>query len=207
MYHYTDGGLRNVWLVNGFETRQTPYGQAVAIHDQEGLSRAICQALVKQPRPLTRTEFRYLRTAGLMVSQAALAATLGVDAQTVARWEKSARIPKMADAMMRLIYLEHASGNVRLTSAFEMLRTIERASSRAVPQRVVVEAVDEHWQPRVENDMPQTDGSPTHRNARQHAARELAALGSAIKDMKTVPRRRPTKRCRDRSAEHNAVAL
>jgi len=207
MYHYTDGGLRNVWLANGYEVRQTPYGQAVTIHDQEGLSRAICQALVKQPKPLTRAEFRYVRTAGLTLSQAALAAMLGVDAQTVARWEKSARIPKMADAMLRLAYLEHASGNVRLSSAFEMLRAIERANGRTVPQHVVVEAVDEHWQSRVESDMPQTDGSPTHRNARQHAARELAALGSAIKDMKPVPRRRPTKRYRDRSAEHSTAVL
>jgi len=97
------------------------------------------------------------------------------------------------------------SGNVRLSSAFEMLRAIERASSRAVPQRVVVEAVDEHWQPRVENDMPQTDGSPTTRNAHQHAALELAAMGSAVKDMKTVLRRRPAKP--NRSAEHHTAAL
>lgn len=30
MFHYTDGGLRNVWLVNGYEIKETPYGQAVA---------------------------------------------------------------------------------------------------------------------------------------------------------------------------------
>jgi|GEM_PF-719547 len=204
MYHYTDGGLRNVWLANGYETRQTPYGQAVAIHDQEGLSRAICQALIKQPKPLTRAEFRYLRASGLMLSQAALAAMLGVDAQTVARWEKSARIPKMADAMMRLMYLEHASGNVRLGSAFEMLRAIERASSstgsRLAAPRVVVEAVGEHWQPRVETG-ESPDNTQTSHHARQYAARQLAAMGGGVPDMQPAPRKRNP----NRSAEHHAA--
>ena len=31
MYHYTDGGLRNVWLVNGYEVRQTPFGEGVVM--------------------------------------------------------------------------------------------------------------------------------------------------------------------------------
>ncbi len=29
MYQYTDGGLRNVWLVNGYEIKQTPYGEGM----------------------------------------------------------------------------------------------------------------------------------------------------------------------------------
>lgn len=28
MYHYTDGGLRNVWLANGYEIKPTPSGFA-----------------------------------------------------------------------------------------------------------------------------------------------------------------------------------
>jgi len=152
MYHYTDGGLRNVWLVNGYEERQTPYGAAVAFHNVEGLSRAICLALVRQPRPLSRVEFRYVRTSGLMLSQAALGASLGVDEQTVARWEKGSRIPKMADKMIRLIYLEHADGNVHLRSAFEAIRVMEQAQATQEPiGRVVVESVGQRWQPRMED--------------------------------------------------------
>jgi DNA-binding transcriptional regulator YiaG len=151
MYHYTDGGLRNVWLANGYETRNTPYGEAVAIQDLEGLTEAICHAFVRKAKPLTRTEFRYLRTSGLQLSQAALGAALGVDAQTVARWEKDAHIPKMADKMIRLTYLEHANGNVRLRSAFETLRAVERAMNGPQPTRVIVEAKGEHWDARLEN--------------------------------------------------------
>lgn len=151
MYHYTDGGLRNVWLANGYETRNTPYGEAVAIQDLEGLTEAICHVFVRKAKPLTRTEFRYLRTSGLQLSQAALGAALGVDAQTVARWEKDAHIPKMADKMIRLTYLEHANGNVRLRSAFETLRAVERAMNGPQPTRVIVEAKGEHWDARLEN--------------------------------------------------------
>ncbi|RMW98877.1 hypothetical protein EBQ26_06110 [Allofranklinella schreckenbergeri] len=152
MYHYTDGGLRNVWLANGYTIRQTPYGEAVAIQDLEGLTQAICMALVRKEKPLTRTEFRYIRSSGLQLSQANLASTLGVDAQTVARWEKTARIPKMADKFIRLAYLEHANGNERLRSAFETLRAVERAKFGPQPMKLIVTTQGSHWNARLEDD-------------------------------------------------------
>lgn len=152
MYHYTDGGLRNVWLANGYEVRETPFGDAVAIRDLQGLSEAICHALVRKTGPLTRTELRYIRTSGLLRSQAALGSALGVDAQTVARWEKETRIPVMADKMIRLIYLEHASGSLRLKSAFETLRAVEQAMNGPRPHRVILESRDAHWESRSETD-------------------------------------------------------
>lgn len=152
MYHYTDGGLSNVWLANGYQIRSTPHGDAVAIQDMDGLTEAICKMLVNKPRTLTRTEFRYLRCAGLLLSQAALGSALGVEAQTVARWEKNAHIPQMADKMIRLTYLEHVNGNVRLKSAFETLRAVERAMNGPTPTRLIVETKDSHWNARIEND-------------------------------------------------------
>lgn len=155
MYHYTDGGLRNVWLANGYTIRETPYGKAVVIQDLDGLTQAICNALVRKAKALTPTEFRYLRTSGLQLSQAALGAALGVDAQTVARWEKGAqkgaRIPRMADKMLRLTYLEHADGNERLKSAFETLRAVERAMQGPQPTCVIAEAKNKHWDTRLES--------------------------------------------------------
>jgi hypothetical protein len=50
MYHYTDGGLRNVWLANGYEIKKTPYGEGVAFHNLDGLTRSICMALVTDRR-------------------------------------------------------------------------------------------------------------------------------------------------------------
>ena len=150
MYHYTDGGLRNVWLANGYKVRKTPHGEAVAIHDIEGLKETLCTTFVQNTLALTLTELRYIRASGLLLSQAALGSALGVDAQTVARWEKDKHIPKMADKMIRLIYLEHANGNVRLKSAFETLRAVERAMNGPQPTRVVVESKGERWESRIE---------------------------------------------------------
>ncbi len=53
MYHYTDGGLRNVWLVNGYEIKKTPYGEGVAFHNLDGLTRSICMALTRKASLLT----------------------------------------------------------------------------------------------------------------------------------------------------------
>jgi hypothetical protein len=39
LHQYTDGGLRNVWLVNGYELKQTPFGEGVVIHDLDGLTK------------------------------------------------------------------------------------------------------------------------------------------------------------------------
>ena len=48
MYHYTDGGLRNVWLANGYEIKKTHYGEGVAFHNLDGLTRSICMALTRK---------------------------------------------------------------------------------------------------------------------------------------------------------------
>ena len=53
MYHYTDGGLGNVWLANGFEIKKTPYGEGVAFHNLDGLTRSICMALTRKASLLT----------------------------------------------------------------------------------------------------------------------------------------------------------
>ncbi|HEY7803935.1 MAG TPA: hypothetical protein VIC30_05820 [Orrella sp.] len=91
MYHYTDGGLRNVWLANGYEIKQTPYGEGVVFHNLDGLTRCICLALTRKPSKLTGAEFRYIRSAGMLLSQPALGKLIGIDGQSVARWEKTAR--------------------------------------------------------------------------------------------------------------------
>ena len=83
MHHYTDGGLKNVWLANGYTIKGTPFGEAVAIHDLDGLTRAICLALTEKEGLLTGAEFRYIRQAGMAVSQPVLGKMLGV-ARTVA---------------------------------------------------------------------------------------------------------------------------
>jgi len=59
-YRYTESGLTNVWLANGYTVRKTKYGDGVSIHDMDGLHRALARALSNKPR-LTGTEVRFLR--------------------------------------------------------------------------------------------------------------------------------------------------
>ena len=61
MYKYTECGLKNVYLVNGFHERKTPYGKAVSIDNVEGLHRVIGLHLADNKPNLTGAEFRFLR--------------------------------------------------------------------------------------------------------------------------------------------------
>lgn len=138
-YHYTESGLRNVWLANGFELRQTRYGEGVAIHDVFGLHQAIGKALARKAA-LTGAELRFLRKE-MNLSQAGLGALLGVTDQAVAKWEKSSKVPKTADRMIRLIYLEHIGGNVRIRSTIEAIAHTDQAEH----DEIVVEEAPDGW--------------------------------------------------------------
>jgi DNA-binding transcriptional regulator YiaG len=95
--HYTQCGLPDVWLLNGFCRRETPYGDAVSVENIDGLHRAIALYLVKKKAELTGCEVRFLRKR-LDKTQGELATLLRLDPQTVATWEKDQTgIPGPAD--------------------------------------------------------------------------------------------------------------
>ena len=146
MYHYTDGGLRNVWLVNGYEIRKTPYGNGVAFHNLDGLTQSICTALTRKAAPLTGAEFRYIRSAGMLLSQPALGKLMGIDGQSVARWEKTSKVPRWADKLIRLLYVAQVEGNEPIAKAVERLQTVERL----VKQKIVVKETRGQWRPKLE---------------------------------------------------------
>ena len=148
MYHYTDGGLRNVWLANGYEIKKTPYGEGVAFHNLDGLTTSICIALTKKAGVLTGSEFRYIRSAGMLLSQPALGKLMGIDGQSVARWEKTGKVPKWADKLVRLVYLAQAQGNEPISSAVERVETVERL----VKQRIVVKESRGQWKPSLQDE-------------------------------------------------------
>jgi DNA-binding transcriptional regulator YiaG len=125
MYHYTDGGLQSVWLANGFILHKTKHGDAIAFEDVEGLTTAISLALTKKPSKLTGAEYRYLRQA-MLISQASLGEMLGVSNQAVAIWEKTGRIPKLADTAIRLIFTAHANGDEKVKNIVTALNETER---------------------------------------------------------------------------------
>jgi len=140
MYRYTECGLPNVWLANGFEARTTPYGAITVVENVEGLHRAIGLRLVHRKPRLTGSELRFLRKE-LDLSQAALAAHFGNDAQSVALWEKRSRVPKWADRFVRAIYREMAEGNARIRDLVARLNDMVETDQ----DRQVFEETPEGW--------------------------------------------------------------
>lgn len=141
MYHYRDGGLENVWLANGYRKVSTPYGEGVSINDVDGLTRTLCMMLAKKQGLLSGKEFRYLRMAGLELSQAALGHEIGKTEQSIARWEKSKAVPKYADKLIRVLYVAHADGNATVRKLIERIRDVDRLLN----QRVVLEETRRGW--------------------------------------------------------------
>lgn len=152
MYHYTDGGLRNVWLANGYEIKKIPFGEGVAFHNLDGLTKSICIALTNKAGVLTGSEFRYIRSAGMLLSQPALGKLMGIDGQSVARWEKTSKVPRWADKLVRLLYTAQAEGNEPIAKAVERIKTVERL----VKQRIVVKESRGQWKPSLQDEVAVT---------------------------------------------------
>jgi putative transcriptional regulator len=108
-YHYLASGLDNVFLLNGVAEKNTDYGPMVHIENIIGLHCAIGLHIVEKQEPMTGAEFRFLRKQ-LQISQAALAAAMGVTELTVSNYENGKTRKGdigPADAFMRAVYLVH----------------------------------------------------------------------------------------------------
>lgn len=133
-YHYTDSGLDNVWLENGYTLHSTPYGEGVSIQNTEGLHRAIGQWLIDLPKPLNGAELRFVRLE-LELTQRDLAGILGVDEQAVRRWEKDRRkaMKGPEDRLLRALYDDYLNGDGsvrRIVDRLAKLNQVDLASVR-----------------------------------------------------------------------------
>lgn len=107
VYHYTESGLNNIYLLNGYKFIKTPRGKAVSIKNVDGLHKAIGLFLVTNKKDLSGDEVRFLRL-GMLMSQSTLAKLLGISEQAVRRWERGkVTIPKPSESLLRLLYREH----------------------------------------------------------------------------------------------------
>lgn len=125
MYHYELCGLRNIWLKNGYEIKDTPYGKGVSIHDVEGLHKTIGLHLINNKPRLSPSEVRFLRKE-LNLSQVNLALLLGVGESTVRSWESKTRITPTADRLLREIYKQHFIPGNGLGELLQRLSQIDR---------------------------------------------------------------------------------
>ena len=130
MHHYRECGLDYIWLAEGFVCEETAYGLAVMVENATALDQAVAEYVVSHRRNLTGQEVRFLR--GLMdATQAELAALLGKDAQSVARWEKSkTKLPPTEDRALRQIYLEHIGKAPSFTETARRVAAITTAAGK-----------------------------------------------------------------------------
>ena len=144
MFHYKSCGLENIYLRNGFVEKSTPYGEAVSIHDLEGLHRAIGLHIVKQnPELLSKEEVAFLRKE-LDLPQRQMASLLDVNESTYRNWESGrSKISGPADRLLRALYLDTVCGNGRTRELLERISQLNREAYGA--SRLELEELGGGW--------------------------------------------------------------
>ncbi|EGQ9743479.1 helix-turn-helix domain-containing protein [Vibrio parahaemolyticus] len=121
LYHYSECGLTNIHLKNGFEVADIEGEEFLSIEDIHGLHVTIAQYFIGQDEPLSGSELRFLRKL-MNMSRRVIGDLFGVDQQTVGRWENGeTSIPKTVDATLRQIYLESLNVSSNLTIVLQRL--------------------------------------------------------------------------------------
>lgn len=108
-YHFTECGLPNVILNNGFTLEGEGEEETVAITNIDHLHRALGHTLTdsRQPRGLTGAEVTFLRTE-MGVAPEELARLLGVTEREVTFWQSGNHtIEPSAERLFRLLYREN----------------------------------------------------------------------------------------------------
>ncbi len=144
-YHYTECGLDNVWLVNGYLRKETAYGSGVSVKNAKDLHEAIGLELINKAGPLSNKEFRFLRVL-LNLSQTNLAAIHGVKEGTISNWERGATtIPKSDDSMLRVCFAAAKQGDTQIAILLKRINYLEQAHY-AAQKLVVAETNSGHWE-------------------------------------------------------------
>lgn len=107
-YHYTECGLDNIYLVNGYKISKSKNGEEqIFIHDIHGLHKTIGKILIFKKGLLIGNEIKFIRTT-LDLSQKTLGRLLGLDYQSILGWEKDKTpISKTADRLLRIIFFSY----------------------------------------------------------------------------------------------------
>lgn len=129
-FDYRMCGLDNVILLNGFTRHETAYGPGVSIDAADELERAIAQHLVTRQGLMNGRELRFLRKQ-MDLTQDELAGLLGVNPQTVARYEKEqSAVTGPVDGLMRMIFATSMSSKRDALRLLDRFRAIRRRPRR-----------------------------------------------------------------------------
>lgn len=139
-YHYTECGLDNIILVNGFEITKTSDGdEELFIHDIHGLHRAISEALIFKKGLLDGSEIKFIRTM-LDLSQSKLASLIGCRYQQILMWEKNKhQLSKPADRLMKIYLYTYLNKEVDNGEVFDRINEIADLDAAASDQSSMIE--------------------------------------------------------------------
>lgn len=134
-YAYTESGLDEVFLADGFEIDEHDGEIYVSIDDADALWWVIARTIATQPCALLPRDIRYLRR-HLELTQAELSRRLCVDPQTVARWEKGqTEMPGSAEILLRLLVLSRDAEAAPVRVGNDLSSLIDQLSLRSAHQR------------------------------------------------------------------------
>ncbi len=145
MYHYTECGLNNVWLENGYVEHVTPYGKGVSVRNADDLHEQIAKSLAHGNKKLTGKELRFLRCL-VGLSQESFGKTAGVSEQAVSLWERTGKVPKNADFIIKMVVMGKLERNKTVTDALAVINGVDRVLN----QRIVVHESKRRWRAEVQ---------------------------------------------------------
>lgn len=126
-YHYTESGLKNVYLTNGYvEDNDPDYGLCIGIDNVDGLHKAIAAVLIDKTSPLNGDELRFLRVE-MDLSQKSFGSYVGKSDQSVAKWEKGETIPLDVDYLIRHIYRQTTNPSSIYVEEVKRLRQLDKS--------------------------------------------------------------------------------
>lgn len=138
-YIYKECGLDDVVLLNGFTIDESG---SLFINDIHGLHKVIVESRIFAPRKLKGKEIRFMRHY-LDWSQKCLGEALGVDYQSVHRWETGkTKITKTADRLLRGLAYEYINGNARM---IDLIRKISDLDNNRVTTKLELSHNKDGW--------------------------------------------------------------
>jgi DNA-binding transcriptional regulator YiaG len=142
MYHYTECGLPNVYLKNGFTIEHIDGEDYTSIDDMNNLHVAIAQTIADSHTALRPAQFKFLRIE-LNLSQKMLGHRFGVSEQTIARYEKGkSDIPRTTDAALRSLFMEKLEKTNSVSYFLDLLSDVE---AQQAAKEILLEEIDNHW--------------------------------------------------------------
>lgn len=141
MTKYLHFALSNLFLTNGYREIHTENGIEREYEREEELEQCIRRLVLRKPEPLRGWDLRFLRR-GLDLSQENFGKMTGKDAQTVARWEKSAEsVPKLVDMMIRARFAERFEPQIGIAE----LLSFSDELAPALPTQIQLSLTKNGW--------------------------------------------------------------